>query len=122
MAVAVQLDFLGATLRQYDEINERIGSLPGGPPWQHELFHWAAQTDDGFRVVDVWESKKLSRSSRGKRSAPPTERSAFPIHRRSSSLRSTTTRADAGEADPVPPLFVAGAQVISLAPRQVEPR
>ncbi len=58
MAVAVQLDFLGATLRQYDEINERIGSLPGGPPWQHELFHWAAQTDDGFRVVDVWESKE----------------------------------------------------------------
>ncbi len=32
MAVAVQLDFQGATLRQYDEINERIGSLPGRIP------------------------------------------------------------------------------------------
>jgi len=58
MAVAVQLDLQGATLRQYDEINERIGSLPGGPAHQDELFHWAAETEDGFRVVDVWVSKE----------------------------------------------------------------
>ena len=58
MAVAVQLDFHGATLQQYDEINEMIGSLPGGPPPQDELFHWAAATEDGFRVIDVWVSKE----------------------------------------------------------------
>ena len=57
MAVAVQLDFRGATLEQYDEMNERIGLLPGGPPSPQELFHWVAKTDDGFRVVDVWESR-----------------------------------------------------------------
>ena len=31
MTVAVQLDFPGATIEQYDQINERIGLLPGGP-------------------------------------------------------------------------------------------
>ena len=58
MAVAVQLDFRGATLEQYDEINERIGLLPGGPASPQELFHWVAATGDGFRVVDVWESQE----------------------------------------------------------------
>ena len=58
MTVAVQLDFHGAGIEQYDEINERIGSLPGGPAWHGELFHWVAATSDGFRVVDVWESQE----------------------------------------------------------------
>jgi hypothetical protein len=56
MAVAVQLDFRGATLEQYDRINETIGLLPGGPASPQEFFHWVMKTDDGFRVVDVWES------------------------------------------------------------------
>jgi hypothetical protein len=58
MAVAVQLDFRGATLAEYDEINERIGLLPGGPASPQEIFHWVAKTDDGFRVVDVWETRE----------------------------------------------------------------
>ena len=58
MAVAVQLDFQGGTLDQYDEINEILGSLPGGPLREHELFHWAAKTEGGFRVVDVWTSEE----------------------------------------------------------------
>ncbi len=58
MAVAVQLDFEGATLEQYDQINERIGLLPGGPASAQELFHWVMKTDDGFRVVDVWDSRE----------------------------------------------------------------
>ncbi len=58
MAVAVQLDFRGATLEQYDRINETIGLLPGGPASPQEIFHWVMKTDDGFRVVDVWESRQ----------------------------------------------------------------
>ncbi len=58
VAVAVQLDFEGATLEQYDEINERIGLLPGGPASREELFHWVMKTDHGFRVVDVWETRE----------------------------------------------------------------
>jgi len=58
MAVGVQLEFTGATLDQYDEINERIGLLPGGPASRQELFHWVTRTPEGFRVTDVWESRE----------------------------------------------------------------
>jgi len=58
MAVGVQLDFKGATLDQYDQINERIGLLPGGPASPEELFHWVTGTDEGFRVIDVWSSRE----------------------------------------------------------------
>jgi hypothetical protein len=58
MAVAVQLDFPGATLGQYDEMNELIGSLPGGPPPPEEIFHWVMGVDDGFRVIDLWASRE----------------------------------------------------------------
>jgi hypothetical protein len=58
VAVAVQLDFKGGTLEQYDEAIERLGFLPGGPSAADELFHWVTKTDDGFRVIDVWESKE----------------------------------------------------------------
>jgi hypothetical protein len=58
MAIGVQLDFIGATLDQYDEAIERMGLLPGGPSAPEELFHWVTKTDDGIRVVDVWESRE----------------------------------------------------------------
>jgi len=59
VVIAVQLDFDGATLEQYDEINETIGLLPGGPPGaSDELFHWATKTENGFRFIDVWQSRK----------------------------------------------------------------
>ncbi len=57
MAVAVQLDFDGASLAHYDEISEMLGTLPGGPANPQELFHWVMGTTDGFRVVDVWETR-----------------------------------------------------------------
>jgi heme-degrading monooxygenase HmoA len=58
MAVAVQLEFKDATIEQYEDINERLGSLPGGPAAPQELFHWVTKTDEGFRVVDVWETRE----------------------------------------------------------------
>jgi len=58
MTVAVQLDFRGATLEQYDQAMERMGLLPGGPSAREELFHWVTQTDEGFRIIDVWESRE----------------------------------------------------------------
>ncbi len=57
MAVGVQIYFRGATLEQYDEVAEVLGLLPGSPmPWQG-LFHWVTKTDDGIRVIDVWQSR-----------------------------------------------------------------
>jgi hypothetical protein len=58
MAVAVVLDFEGATLDQYDQVVERMGLTPGGAGPPGALFHWVAATDGGFRVTDVWETRE----------------------------------------------------------------
>lgn len=58
MAVGVQIDVVGGTLEQYDEVVEHLGLLPGGPSAPQEIFHWVAKTENGFRVVDVWESQE----------------------------------------------------------------
>ena len=58
MAIAAQLDFKGATLAQYDQVIQKMGLHPGGPTPPGALFHWVAQTADGIRVVDVWQSRE----------------------------------------------------------------
>ena len=58
MAVAVQLDFKDATLSQYDQVIAKMGFRPTGAGAPHGLFHWVTKTDDGIRVVDVWDSKE----------------------------------------------------------------
>ena len=58
MPVGVILDFEGATLSQYDQVIEKMGLAPGGEGPAGLLFHWGAETDAGFRVVDVWETKE----------------------------------------------------------------
>jgi hypothetical protein len=56
MPVAVVLNFTGGTLEQYDQVIEKMGFEPGGAGAPGGLFHWAAATEDGIRVTDVWES------------------------------------------------------------------
>lgn len=58
MAVAVQLDFPGATLKQYDQVIQKMGFRPGGAGSPGGLFHWVTKTDNGIRVTDVWESRE----------------------------------------------------------------
>jgi hypothetical protein len=57
MPVAIEMDFHGATLEQYDRVMELMGLTTGAPAPDGALFHWVAKTDDGFRVVDVWETR-----------------------------------------------------------------
>ena len=57
MAVAVQLDFRGNTLKQYQHVVQDLGYLIGGPSSPGALFHWAAKTDDGLRLVDVGDPR-----------------------------------------------------------------
>lgn len=57
MTVAVDMTFRGATLEQYDEVIRKMGLTDGAAP-PNALFHWVSETDDGLRVVDVWESKE----------------------------------------------------------------
>ncbi len=58
MPVAVVMKFKDATLQQYDQIREKLGMAPGGETPAGALFHWAAMTDNGLRIVDVWETKE----------------------------------------------------------------
>ena len=55
MPVAVEIELSGATLEQYDRVQELMG-LEGGdtlPPGA--VFHFVVETGDGLKVVDVWE-------------------------------------------------------------------
>ncbi|MDX6197839.1 MAG: hypothetical protein QOJ79_990 [Actinomycetota bacterium] len=58
MAVAVQMDFDGATLEQYDQICGKMGFTPKGPGPAGAISHYATKTDSGLRIVDVWETKE----------------------------------------------------------------
>jgi hypothetical protein len=58
MAIAVQLDFEGATLDQYDAACKLMGLTPKGPGPVGAISHFATETESGFRVVDVWESRE----------------------------------------------------------------
>ena len=60
MAIAVEVTFQGpgATLENYLKSIEIMGARPEGThPDPDCLFHWVADTDDGFRVIDVWKSR-----------------------------------------------------------------
>lgn len=78
MAVAVQLDFTGATLEQYDEVIKRMGFSPKGPGGPGALFHWIAKTGDGLRIIDVWQSKEQFDSFAQEKIGPITQDVGFP--------------------------------------------
>jgi hypothetical protein len=58
MAVAVEMTFRGATTEQYDQIIQKMGLTAGGATPPDAISHWVAETDDGLRIVDVWESQE----------------------------------------------------------------
>ena len=63
MAIARVFDGRGWTTEQYDELIRRMIdqlSLEPGRPAQGVLFHWAAETGDGLRAVDVYESREAA--------------------------------------------------------------
>jgi len=61
VAVAVILEFAGASLGDYDRVIAELGlaeARRGGPGL---LFHWvAALPQGGIRVVDVWADRDLA--------------------------------------------------------------
>jgi hypothetical protein len=58
MAVAVQLEFDGATTEQYDQIVGKMGFQAGGRGAPGCLSHWITKTSNGIKVTDVWETKQ----------------------------------------------------------------
>jgi hypothetical protein len=79
MAVAIEMDFKGATIEQYDEVM-KLMSLDDGtrqsPPGA--LFHWVTKTDDGIRVVDVWESMEAFEKFAEEEIGPYTQQVGIP--------------------------------------------
>ena len=60
MAVAVILDFAGATLGDYDRVLAALGFAGEGRGEPGILFHWVAAVPGGIRVVDVWRDRDLA--------------------------------------------------------------
>jgi hypothetical protein len=58
MAIGVELEFNGATVDQYDAVVQKMGFTPGGPGGPGGIFHVCTKTDNGIRVIDVWESQE----------------------------------------------------------------
>jgi hypothetical protein len=59
MPVAVILEFENTNMDEYDQVVEKMGFSHGGHGAPGGLFHWVTETDGGFRVTDVWESKEI---------------------------------------------------------------
>jgi hypothetical protein len=55
--VAVVMDFVGATLPQFDQLLESMRLKPCGPGRTGSLFQWSRATPDGVRVTEVWQSQ-----------------------------------------------------------------
>jgi len=79
MAVAIEMNFKGATLDQYNEVM-KLMSLDDGtrPAPPGAIFHWVAQTDDGIRVVDVWETNEQFEKFAQDEIGPYTQQVGFP--------------------------------------------
>ena len=63
MAILMVHDSPGGTQEQYEEVGARLtdgGSLSSLSDWPADgiLLHIAGPTEDGWRVIDVWESEE----------------------------------------------------------------
>jgi hypothetical protein len=78
MAVAVIMEFAGATLEQYDQVIGKMGLTPGGPAPAGALGHWVAATDDGILVTDLWETRELYDAFAKEQIGPFSAEAGFP--------------------------------------------
>ncbi len=53
---ALEMLFSGGTIEQYEQVIAKMGFEHHGKGPPGALFHWVTKTDDGLKVVDVWES------------------------------------------------------------------
>jgi hypothetical protein len=53
---AFEMEFSGGTLEQYEVVIAKMGFERHGKGAEEALFHWVTLTDDGIKVVDVWNS------------------------------------------------------------------
>jgi hypothetical protein len=69
MAIAVLMEFPGATVEQYDAVVAETN--PGGKPGPGGIFHVAGPSEGGgIRIVDVWESREAMEKFAGEQIMP----------------------------------------------------
>jgi heme-degrading monooxygenase HmoA len=56
MAVCLVIDVSGGTVEQYDAVKQKLEES-GGMLGEGQTFHAAGPTDDGFAVIDIWNSR-----------------------------------------------------------------
>lgn len=84
MAVCLIINIPGGTLQQYDEVRAAIGD----PLGDGQISHVAGATDDGFCVVDVWDSRadfdrfmqEQLAGPLGRAGVPQPQITEFPVH------------------------------------------
>lgn len=77
MAIAVVMDFEGATLEMYDQVVAKMELEPRGQGAPGGLFHWVTKTDAGIRVTDVWETKEQFEQFAEEQIGPFTQEAGF---------------------------------------------
>ena len=77
MAVAVLMEFAGGDNDAYDRVIGAMGLSDGSQP-PGAIFHVAGETEDGFRVVDVWESAEIFQRFADEQIGPLTQAEGFP--------------------------------------------
>ena len=78
MAVAIVMDFPGATLDQYDAVLDGMGLEHRGSPPPGAIFHFVTRTDDGIRVIDIWEHQEDFDRFAQEQIGPQTQQAGFP--------------------------------------------
>jgi hypothetical protein len=58
MAIALVMEFPGATQEQYDKVMKTLGLDRSDEPPAGALLHLAGPTEKGWEVIDVWESRE----------------------------------------------------------------
>jgi hypothetical protein len=56
MTVGIRIKLPGVTEAEFDEVNKRIDPM-GNPP-RGVLFHASGPIEDGWGVIDFWESRQ----------------------------------------------------------------
>jgi hypothetical protein len=77
MAIARLFEAKGWTKAQYDALLERMNL--GGHSAPGVLFHWAAETPEGMRAVDVYESREAADRLVQEKIAPAAQALRLPL-------------------------------------------
>jgi hypothetical protein len=90
MAVGIRLKFAGGKQEQYDAVHQHM-DVDGNPP-AGLIFHSAGPLEDGWGVIDFWESSEAFDTFAEQRLMPavaelgerafqgPPDRKEFPVH------------------------------------------